>query len=153
MTAAIALVRPKYIQNVASVRRAAAAFGLDQVFYTGQRFSMGSTKEDRTPRELRMKAYEHVRVQQEDRFFDAIGPGVVPVAVELLPNSESLVDFVHPEHALYVLGPEDGDIPPVVRRHCHRFVSIPTDDLCLNLAATVNVVLYDRRAKELRNSC
>jgi hypothetical protein len=31
---------------------------------------------------------------------------------------------------------------------CHRFVVIPTHH-CLNLAAAVNVVLYDRRLKRM----
>ncbi len=46
----------------------------------------------------------------------------------------------------YVFGPEDGSIPPVLRRHCHRFVSIPTKH-CTNLAAAVYTVLYDRILK------
>jgi tRNA C32,U32 (ribose-2'-O)-methylase TrmJ len=54
---------------------------------------------------------------------------------------------VHPENAVYVFGPEDGSIPPVFRRHCHRFVSIPSKH-CLNLAAAVYIVLYDRNQKE-----
>jgi tRNA(Leu) C34 or U34 (ribose-2'-O)-methylase TrmL len=45
-----------------------------------------------------------------------------------------------------VFGPEDGHVPKGVRGACHRFVTIPSDG-CLNLAAAVNVVLYDRMAK------
>jgi tRNA(Leu) C34 or U34 (ribose-2'-O)-methylase TrmL len=56
------------------------------------------------------------------------------------------VSFEHPGDALYVFGPEDGGLPKAVRLHCHRFVFIPTHH-CLNLAAAVNVVLYDRRLK------
>jgi tRNA(Leu) C34 or U34 (ribose-2'-O)-methylase TrmL len=148
VTSQIALVGPKYVNNVASAVRAAACFGAERVWYTGQRFSLDSTKESRLPRELRMKAYAHVPLERCDRFFDRLDSSMVPVAVELLPGSETLSDFQHPESALYVFGPEDGDIPPVLRRHCHRFVTIPTvGGMCLNLAATVNVVLYDRKVK------
>ena len=59
---------------------------------------------------------------------------------------KSLVTFEHPEDALYVFGPEDGGLPRPVRLLCHRFVFLPTHH-CLNLAAAVNVVLYDRRLK------
>ncbi len=52
----------------------------------------------------------------------------------------------HPEDAFYVFGPEDGGLPKPVRLLCHRFAVIPTHH-CLNLAAAVNVVLYDRRLK------
>lgn len=71
------------------------------------------------------------------------------MAVELLPAAQSLVDFEHPEDALYVFGPEDGGLPKPIRLACHRFVFIPTHH-CLNLAAAVNVVLYDRRLKRQR---
>jgi tRNA(Leu) C34 or U34 (ribose-2'-O)-methylase TrmL len=45
-----------------------------------------------------------------------------------------------------VFGPEDGHVPKGIRTACHRFVTIPSHG-CLNLAAAVNVVLYDRMAK------
>ena len=69
------------------------------------------------------------------------------MAVELRPNAESLVDFEHPDEATYVFGPEDGSLPKGILSVCHRFVVIPTPH-CLNLAAAVNVVLYDRRLKQ-----
>lgn len=76
--------------------------------------------------------------------------GLVPVCVERRPEAESLTTFVHPEHAIYVFGPEDGNVPKGWRHFCHRFVNIPTlNDGPLNLAASVNVVLYDRMAKTL----
>ena len=95
-----------------------------------------------------MRGYKDVNVLQFDYFFDQF-PEAVPVAVELRPNSENLVDFVHPENALYVFGPEDGSIPQVYLRHCHRFVTIPTRH-CVNLAAAVYIMLYDRHLKSMR---
>lgn len=94
-----------------------------------------------------MKGYRHVCMTIDDHLFDRFPRGLVtPVAVELRPEAESLVTFEHPEDALYVFGPEDGSLPKPIRRLCHRFVVIPTHH-CLNLAAAVNVVLYDRRFK------
>src|SRR5262249_34036115 len=83
----------------------------------------------------------------DENLFDRFpSRGVTPVAVELLPTAQPLTSFEHPEDALYVFGPEDGGLPKAVRLLCHRFVFIPTHH-CLNLAAAVNVVLYDRRLK------
>jgi tRNA(Leu) C34 or U34 (ribose-2'-O)-methylase TrmL len=90
-----------------------------------------------------------VQLRQSDAFFDAFGPGTVPVAVEVRPGSESLIDFEHPDEALYVFGAEDGSLSRAVLRHCHRFVIIPTRH-CTNLAAAVYTVLYDRHAKRVR---
>ena len=54
--------------------------------------------------------------------------------------------FCSPGEPVYVFGAEDGTVPPVIRRHCHKFVYIPAYH-CLNLSAAVDVVLYDRMAK------
>jgi len=57
-----------------------------------------------------------------------------------------LPSFVHPEKALYIFGPEDGTLSQSVIDEADHVVYIPTVG-CMNLAATVNVVLYDRLAK------
>ena len=81
----------------------------------------------------------------DDRPFDLFPQGT-PVCVELLETAECLTTFVRPPNPVYVFGPEDGSVPPVIRRHCHKFVYIPAYH-CLNPSAAVDVVLYDRMAK------
>ena len=100
------------------------------------------------PRELRMKAYAEVDFRRVDRPFDLLAPGVTPICVEFMDGAEDMMDFEHPEHALYVFGPEDGSVAQIYRRLCHRFIRIPSKH-CLNLAAAVNVVLF-HRALQLR---
>lgn len=142
---AICLINPKYKANVGAIQRAASCFGAKQIWYTGNRIALAEG--ERMPREERMKGYRDVTLVQNDYPFDQFkGEGVVPVAIELLPNSECLYDFEHPEKAVYVFGPEDGSIDSVSRRHCHRFLSIPMKH-CANLAAAVYMVLYDRMFK------
>lgn len=147
---AVALINPKYPHNVGAALRACSCWGLGQLWWTGDRVSLDVAHGERLPREERMKGYRDVEMHIDDRLFDRFGKGAVtPVAVELLPAAQSLVDFEHPEDALYVFGPEDGGLPKPIRLACHRFVFIPTHH-CLNLAAAVNVVLYDRRLKRQR---
>lgn len=93
-----------------------------------------------------MKGYREVEAIHADDFFDAYGPGVVPVAVELHAGAEDLMWFTHPDEALYVFGPEDGSLSKAVLRHCHHVVRIPSRH-CLNLASAVYVTLYDRHVK------
>ena len=143
----VALWNPKYPHNVGAALRASSCFGFKQLWFTGDRVSLDPENGERLPREERMKGYKDVELIQYDYVFDQFPSDVVPVAVELRPNSESLQHFVHPERALYVFGPEDGSIPQVALRHCHRFVVIPTRH-CVNLAAAVYLVMYDRRVKE-----
>ena len=91
-----------------------------------------------------MRGYKEIEVRHADPFFDAF-KDAVPVAVELR-NAESLMDFVHPEHALYVFGPEDGSLGRATLAQCHRFLVIPpgTAPTC---RAAVYTILYDRHAK------
>lgn len=146
ITPAVALVNPKYPHNVGAAVRAASCFGVKQVWFTGNRVSLEPNgKKYRLPREERMKGYKDVELRQFEYIFDEF-EGATPVAVEMRPNSENLVHFEHPKDALYVFGPEDGGIPQVILRHCHRFVVIPTHH-CVNLSAAVYLILYDRHTK------
>lgn len=142
-TPSICLINPKYPRNVGAVLRAASCFGVEQLWFTGNRVNMDDGT--RLPREERMKGYAEVDLIQFDYPFDQF-KNVTPVAIELVPNAETLTEFEHPENPLYVFGPEDGSIPQISMRHCHRFVSIPTRH-CTNLAAAVYIVLYDRLLK------
>jgi tRNA(Leu) C34 or U34 (ribose-2'-O)-methylase TrmL len=142
---AIVLCRPKYAHNVGAAVRAAACFGVNQVWFTGDRVSLDPAKGQRLPREERMKGYKSVELRQHDYPFEQF-PGATPVAVELRQGSELLTSFEHPENPVYVFGPEDGSLDKVETRHCHRFVVIPTRH-CTNLAAAVYLLLYDRLLK------
>lgn len=145
----IILQKPKYIQNLGAAVRASSCFGVSRLIWTGSRIN--PEEEERIPRELRMKAYSDVEVVRTERPFD-LTTRLTPVCIELVANAEPLSSFVHPENAVYVFGPEDGDVSQVFRRLCHRFVYIPSKH-CLNLAATINVVLYDRQCKLGVKSC
>lgn len=147
-TPAILLANPKYGKNVGMVLRLASCYGLSQVWYTGTRieYERGKKGKVRLPREERMKGYREVELIGYDYPFDQF-KDVTPVAVEVKQNSERLHDFEHPENPLYVFGPEDGSIDPVLLRHCHRFVIIPTRH-CLNLATAVATILWDRQYKD-----
>ena len=146
---AIALVDPKFPHNVGAAVRAASCYGIGQVWFSGDRVQLRGARGHRLPREERMRGYQEVQLRQSDVFFDAFDPATVPVAVEVRPGSESLIDFEHPDHALYVFGAEDGSLGRGVLRHCHRFVIIPTRH-CTNLSAAVYTVLYDRHSKRVR---
>ena len=139
----IILQRPKYIQNLGAIVRACACFQVNTIYWTGDRLDLETVA--RLPRELRMKAYQTVRLIRTERPFDLI-EDATPVCIELLENAQSLPVFAHPSNAAYVFGPEDGSVSQVFRRLCHQFVSIPSR-YCVNLAAACNIVLYDRVMK------
>lgn len=144
MPGKIVLFNPKYPSNLGAIVRIASAYGFSSVYFTGNRINLQDM--ERTPRELRMREYQHVQVIHSDRPFDLLGAASVPVAVEFRESAESLFDFGHPSDATYVFGPEDGSIPSHILRLCQRFVVIPTPH-CLNIATAVATVAYDRSLK------
>ncbi len=140
---AIILNNPKFIDNLAMIVRLASCYGIDNIIYSGSRIDLNEFK--RIPREFRHKAYADVKLSKSDYPFDLF-TSVVPVAIELGSNYESLQCFQHPRNAVYVFGPEDGNIHKGWLKFCHKFVSIPTRH-CLNVAMAVGTVLYDRQFK------
>ena len=59
---------------------------------------------------------------------------------------KKLNNYKHPERAFYIFGAEDQTLGKRIVSFCRDIVYIPTKT-CMNLAATVNVVLYDRMVK------
>lgn len=145
--AAVGLVNPKNSLNVGSVLRAAGCYGASLVVVAGMRPEryMGRIATDT------QKAYRHIPTLRVEDVFDACPFDCVPVAVDLVPNAKSLIGFTHPERAFYIFGPEDGTLGKSITDRCKYSVQIPTN-YCMNLAATVNVILYDRMAKRMRSA-
>ena len=139
---AIGLVNPKNSINVGSALRAAGCFDASLFVVSGLRPEryMGRIASDT------QKAYRHIPVIRIHDVFDAVPYDCVPVAVDLVPNAKDLRQFTHPERAFYIFGPEDGTLGNAVVGRCKYAVMVPTM-YCMNLAATVNVVLYDRMLK------
>jgi len=137
----VGLFQPKNPINVGGVLRACACYGANMLATTGQRYHKNGADTGRAHRELPL-------LQVED-LYSVIPYSWVPVAVDLVDDAESLVDFQHPRNAFYVFGPEDGTLGRAVLDWCPLKIMVPTRD-CMNLASCVNVVLYDRLAKQLR---
>lgn len=138
--AAVGLDHPKYKDNIGGVVRACGNYGAPLLVVAGTRFQKQSTDT--------MKMHRHMPVLQVDDLRTAIPYDCVPVAVELLQGAVSLPEYRHPERAFYIFGAEDATLERRITDWCRDIVYIPTNQ-CMNLAATVNVVLYDRMCKEI----
>lgn len=138
---AIGLVNPKTPANVGSVLRAAFCYDAAMIAITGQRLIRAATD---TP-----CAFRHIPTLRVEDLKDVIPFDCVPVAIDLIEGARPLQEYTHPKRAFYIFGPEDGTLGKSVTSWCRDVVYVPTKT-CMNLAATVNVVLYDRMAKEKR---
>ncbi len=143
--AAIGLHRPKNGLNVGGVLRAAQCYGAAMVAISGERFEANRVIDSRANI---LRTERHIPVLRGDDLRDVIPFGCVPVAVDLVDDAIELQNYQHPQRAFYIFGPEDGTLGIKVLSWCRDRVMIPTHN-CMNLAATVNVVLYDRLAKQL----
>ena len=144
--ACIALDRPTDGVNVGHTLRAALGFGARMVILGRADPKINVRKLSTDPG----RAYRHVPVLEVDDIFGAMPNDCTPVAVEITEDAVDLVNFVHPERACYIFGPENGSISPELLKQCQLVVKISTT-MSLNLGMTVNIVMYDRQAKITRN--
>jgi len=141
--ASIGLHRPKTNFNIGGALRAAMCYNAASIAISGERISGDQIKHAANT----IKAHRHIPVFRGE-LRDLIPYGATPVAVDLVDDAECLTEFQHPHQAFYIFGPEDGTLGAAILDWCPRRVMVPTRT-CMNLAATVNVVLYDRLAKQM----
>jgi tRNA(Leu) C34 or U34 (ribose-2'-O)-methylase TrmL len=144
----IGLINPKDAQNVGSVLRAIGCYQANDVYYTGNRYEF-ALKHNTDTHNIQAKT----DITKVDDLLsvpnDYMTADTKIVCIELVEGATPLPDFQHPESALYIFGSEDGNVPQKMLDQADEVVYIPTIG-CMNLAATANVVLYDRMAKSHR---
>ncbi len=124
---AIALINPKTVTNVGAVMRAAGCYRVDAVIYSGTRYDHAAKMQTDTK-----DRHQTIPLIGVDDLFANISANTKVVCVELAEGAIPL--------------PEDGTINQAIIDRADAVVYVPTVG-CMNLAATVNVVLYDRLAK------
>ena len=128
--------------NYGTLFRSAACFDADFLCLIGRRFEQQASDTQKTQRHIPLLEYTDVDDFLAHRPYDC-----QLVGVEMIDGAHNLPDIVHPERALYLLGPEDGSIPRSLLDECQIVVRIPTR-YSLNVAVAGSIVIYDRRLKE-----
>lgn len=137
----IGLINPKSPTNVGAILRASGCFGASSISYSGNRLNRALPFNTDTQNNA-----GNIPLIHKSSVLDELPEDTKIVCVELVEGAIPLPSFVHPLNALYLFGPEDGSVSQAIIDKADDVVYIPTVG-CLNLAATVNVVLYDRLAK------
>lgn len=138
----IGLDHPKFDMNVGGALRACFNYDANMVAVSGNRFKQEPTD---TPH-----AWKSIPLLRCNDLFDVMPYDCVPVAVDLVPHARNLFNYIHPPRAFYIFGAEDATLGERIISRCRDVIYIPTKS-CMNLAATVNVVLYDRMMKGTKN--
>ena len=151
-TVCIGLTNPKSPTNVGAVMRAAGCYKVDKVFFTGRRYEQAAKYNKGILTTDTKNAQSTIPLLKLDDFESALSlrdnipPTTKIVCVDLVEGATALPHFHHPQQALYIFGPEDGTIKQAIIDIADEVVYVPTEG-CMNLAATVNVILYDRLSK------
>ncbi len=145
-SAIVGLVNPKNPTNVGAVVRASHCFDADEIIYTGTRYDRAARFQTDTS-----NAAVTLPLNHAEDLFELIPADYTIVCIELAVGAIALPHFVHPARAAYLFGPEDGTLSQDTVNRADSVVFIPARS-SLNLAATVNVVLYDRQAKASQNT-
>ncbi|WP_173496392.1 RNA methyltransferase [Shewanella sp. ISTPL2] len=147
----IGLVNPKTPVNVGGIMRASGCYGVDGVFYTGRRYELAARSGAVQYHVDTKDAGERIPLTGVTSLLAAVPADTQLICVDLVVGATPLPDFVHPAKAFYVFGPEDGTIGQEIIDKADAVVYVPTVG-CMNLAASVNVLLYDRLAKSHREA-
>ena len=146
----VGLINPKSPDNVSSVMRAAGNYRVECVFYTGKRYPRALMRNPDIP-DMRRKVGQSIPLTEVTCLMDVAPANMKLVCVEFAENAIALPEYQHPDNAFYIFGPEDGTISQDVIDRADAVVYVPTVG-CMNLAATVNVLLYDRLMKSFQGS-
>ena len=145
----IGLVNPKSPENVQAVMRLAGNYSVESVYFSGERYSKAAKLKPCSVDMSRKVSQDIPLIQVDDIIDDLIfdtPDDLKIVCVELAENAKLLPEYQHPKNALYIFGAEDSRISQQLIDRADDVVYIPTVS-CMNLSATVNVVLYDRMTK------
>lgn len=134
----IGLDNPKFKTNIGGVLRAAYIYDVSLVVVSRAKIKRIATD---TPH-----AYRHIPCLSVDDLHNIIPFDCVPVAIEIKKGAISLHEYKHPQRAFYIFGAESETLGKRILSWCKDVVYIP-GKTCMNLAACVNVVLYDRNMK------
>jgi len=143
----IGIYNSKYPVNLGTLWRSALLFGADFVFTVGEKYRRQSSD---TIGAFDGLIYYHY-IDYPSLILSCAGLQIV--SVELSPHATSLQSFSHPADCVYILGSEASGIPNGILKQSHHVIQIDmTAQGCLNVATAGSIVMYDRLAKQIRNS-
>lgn len=127
--------------NIGTLWRSAYCFEASFIFTIGARYEHQSSDTTKAWRHLPLFTY-----RDEDDFWGHIPHDIEIVGIELTEDAKPLKEFAHPERALYILGPEDGNLSKRLQSLSSHIISIDSKR-CLNVAVAGSIVMYDRSIK------
>jgi len=136
----IGVYRSKTEINIGTLWRSAFNFGASFIFTVGKRYKTQSSDTTKSYKHIPLYSY----VNLED-FKNHIPYGCSIVCIEQSEKAKNILEFIHPERCLYLLGAEDDGLPEKIM-FGNQVVYISTP-MCLNVAVAGSIIMFDRQNK------
>ena len=138
----IGVYRPRCEENIGTLWRSAYQLGASYIFTVGARY--------KRQRSDTVGCSRHVPMFHYGSFDDLVSHlPVEATLVALEHGGGALVDFKHPQRAVYLLGAEDDGLPGEVLARVKHVVTIPAvRTISFNVAMAGSICLYDRWLKQ-----
>ncbi len=125
--------------NVGNLLRSSHSFGASFFFTINPVVDVKSMRVSDTS-----GAFDHMPFYSFDTPNDMLLPEKTSVVgIEFLEDSIELPSFRHPKQAVYVLGPEKGNLSNAMLERCDYTIKIPMK-FCINVGVAGALVMYDR---------
>ena len=125
--------------NMGNLLRTSYAFGASYFFTIDATYSKKELREaDTSGAASSLPVYDYANI---DEF--KVPHGAKLVGIELTDDAVDLPNFKHPRQAIYILGPEGGNLDPRLLEQCDFTVKIPMR-FCVNVGVAGAIVMYDR---------
>lgn len=136
---AIGVDRLSKAHNMGNLLRTSYAFGASYFFTIDATYSKKDLREsDTSGAASSLPVYDYASI---DEFKTPHGAKLV--GIELTDDAVDLPNFKHPRQAIYILGPEGGNLDPRLLERCDFTIKIPMR-FCVNVGVAGAIVMYDR---------
>jgi len=128
-------------QNIGSLWRSAFILGASFIFTVDRKYKKQASDVTRAWTKIPLYHYDSLEDLKKN-----LPHSTQLVGVELTDDSEELVDFDHPQRAVYLLGSESIGLSRKVLDSCHSVISL-AGSFSLNVAVTGSIVAHHRHSQ------
>ena len=141
----IGIYHTKTVINVGTLWRSAYQLGASGIFTIGKRYPHQTSDTLKTYRHIPYREYLTFEEFLNNRPFSCL-----LIGIEM--GGKPLVQFHHPERAIYLLGAEDHGLPDNVLKQCNLLTSIESIRTeSYNVAVAGSIVMYHRFINQNHN--
>lgn len=127
--------------NIGTLWRSSHIFGSSFIYTIGNKYEKQSSDTMKSWRHIPLFHYETF-----EEFYENVPYSCKIIGIEISDKSTPIVNFIHPQRCVYLLGSENSGLSEKIINRCHEIVQLP-GEYCLNVAVAGSLVMYDRYQK------